>query len=563
MILLSVTRHLEVLFVLLLLLIFASGCVTTPEVESAAQTVEVPAELNESALNIEKSKSLIETGMLKSLLNARTLLAENNLTVTEQGRELDYIAYSLITLVYPYYGESLEPVTALRSSIYPDIVDTVRSGTVPKITEEGTSFFTLMFAAATVFYNSSRDVLDRCFEITTQIASFSSNNLYSRLIKAKIDEEEGNLKDSMNEYSEILLSEPDCYPALLGKAKINVKEKEYISAIRILEELYRTYPGGKDIASLLVDSYLYTGEIVKANKLLENVLIRDPDDIDLALKRARTLLASGQTDQAGKLITIFESEKGESGESIYIRALLQIQIHHFTKAETIIKEGIVKYPGYLPLVVAYGRLFIETGQFEKAQIYLESRLKENQDDPDLLKLLMISYIKRKMWGKSAPIVEKLLDRVSPPEILRYAVEIFYNLGRYGKAFSYNKELLILPDPAMEDYLYRVKLLVQQNKKKKALSEITNWISASDNPSERSEFYYSMSLCTNDPQKQQEYLQQALFENLQNLNAIVALADLYERQSEYRKAYRYLKQAAIIDPGNRDIKERLRKLEKKL
>ena len=59
------------------------------------------------------------------------------------------------------------------------------------------------------------------------------------------------------------------------------------------------------------------------------------------------------------------------------------------------------------------------------------------------------------------------------------------------------------------------------------------------------------------------LRQSLFENLQNLDAIIAIADAYYELGEKRKSYRYLKQALILVPDDELIRERLRKLEKEL
>ncbi len=551
------------LLLLMFLVLFFAGCASVKETKSAAQNTEVSTLVNESARNLERSKSYIETGMLDSLVSARKLLHDNNLDSTEQGRELDYIASSFMSLVYPYYKQSSGTAAPLKSSIFPGIMSAVKAGSIPDITEENTTFFTLMFSAAAVFYTSDPDVLDRCHEIAVQLDTFSGNNLYAKLIEAKILEIRGDTTKSFNLYSQITSNEPDCYPAQLGLAGVYMKKKNYVSAIDILEKQYSLYPEGKDISSLLVESYLDSGQIEKANKLLEEVLSRDPNDIDLALQRARLLLLSGQVDQAGKLVSIFESEKGETDKSFNLRVLLLIQEGSLQKAGNLLKKGLVKYPGDTILQITYGNLLLEMKQYETAESYLLKRIQENKNDPDLLKLLVKSYIKLHQWKKALPLVEKLLDLDPGDEVLRYAVEVSYEQGEIVQALAYNEKLLSGAHPTMEDYYYRVRLLLVQGNKKKALTELNTWLKAVDVPDNRSLLYYYMSLCTDKPDQQKDYLQKALFENLQNLKALLALADLYEKQGEYRKAYRYLKQASIMDPGNRETKNKLRELEKKL
>ncbi len=551
------------LSVLILLLFLFVGCSSVQKVTPLPQDTGISSVVNESARNLEKSKNLIETGMLDSLVAARKILSSGNLRNTEQGKELDYIAYSFMTLVYPYYNQHQTSAIPLKSSIFPVLTAAVKSGHVPDISEKNTTFFTLMFSAAAVFYSTASDVLDRCHDIAVQLDSFSKNNLYAKLVEAKIFEIRKDSKKSFSLYAEIAAHDSDCYPAQMGIARIYIQRKDYSSAIKILELLHGKYPGGKDISSLLVESYLDKGDREKANTLLEDVLVRDPGDVDLALQRARLLLLSGQIEQAGKLVAIFESEKGETRKSITLRVLLLMQEGFLQKAEILLKKGLSTYPEALSLQVAYGKLLLKTGQFGLAESYLKKKIKTSKNDPDLLRLLVLSYIKERKWEKASPLIAILLRLDSSKDILRYAVEIYYNEGETEKALEYNKKLVFGMHPDMEDYFYRVVLLVRKNKRKEALDECKQWFSTAEKPEKRSLFYYYMSLCVDNPVQKKEYLQKALFENLQNLQALFALSSLYEKQGEYRKAYRYLKQASIIDPEDRKIKDLLRKLEKNL
>ncbi len=553
------------LSILISLVLFFIGCASVQKTEPPVQNQEVSSLVNESARNLEKSKSYIETGMLDSLVSARKLLLDNNLENTEQGRELDYIASSFMSLVYPYYKQTAGTAAPLKSSIFPSITSAVKAGHIPDISETDTTFFTLMFSAAAVFYTNAPDVLDRCHEIAIQLESFSSNNLYAKLIEAKILEIQipGDITKSFDLYSQIIVQEPDCYPAQIGIAGIYIKRKKYASAIDILEKQHALYPDGKDISGLLVESYLDTQQIEKANTLLEEVLSRDPNDIDLALQRARLLMLTGQADQAGKLVSIFESEKGETDKSFNLRVLLLIQKGSLQKAGTLLKKGLVKYPGDIILQITYGKLLLEMKQFETAENYLSRQIKKNKNDPDLLRLLVKSYIDLRQWKKASPLIERLLQLDPGDEVLRYAVEVSYERGEIGKALVYNKKLLSGAHPSMVDYYYRVKLLLAQGNKKGAMTELDTWLKTARTPEKRSLLYYYMSLCTDKPDQQKDFLQKALFENLQNLKALLALAELYEKQGEYRKAYRYLKQASIMDPEDSETKNKLRKLEKEL
>ncbi len=547
----------------MVLVFFVAGCVTAPKTKPPPPPSEVSVQVNESARILEESKSLIETGMLDSLVKARKLIVGNNLVGTEQGRRLDYVASRFMGLVYPYYGQTDRAETPPKASIFPSIVSSVKAGRIPDITEENTSFFTLMFSAAAVFYTRKPDVLDRCQEIAAQLETFSKDNLYAKLVEAAILEKRGDTEQSFTLYSQIVDRKPDCYPAQLGIAGVYVQRRNFASAAGILEDLHAAYPDGKDISNLLVETYLDMAQIEKANSLLEEVLSRDPDDVDLALQRARLLLLSGQVVQAGKLVSIFESKKGETSGSLRLRVVLLMHGGFLQKAEKLLKKGLARYPGDLSLQISYGKLLLQMKQFSTAESYLTEKVSEHKDDPELLKLLVTSYMKQHLWNKALPLVERLVRLDSSRDVLRYAVEILYEQGETKRALAYNTRLLSEADPTMEDYYYRVVLLLRQGKKTEALTELNGWLASTDRPDDRSLLLYYMSLCTDVPDKKKDYLQKSLFENLQNLKALIALADLYDKQGEYRKAYRYLKQASLMDPENKAVREQLRVLEKKL
>ncbi len=559
----KITGYTEITIVLFLFILIFSGCRTTSGgTDIKIDTEEAPAN---GAAVLEEAKVLIESGMLGSLVKARALISEENLAGTEQGQELDYIAYSLITLIYPYYTDTSAEATPLKSSIYPSLVEKVRRGVIPEITEANTSFFTLMFAAAAVFYSSDQDVLDRCFEIASQIASFDEKNLYSKLVEAEVYEKKKDFQKSIDLYTAVADADPGCYPASLGIASVRTAMEDYRSALEILEKLYAEYPGGKKIVQLLVDCYIYTKNYADANRVLEEALSRNPDDIDFALKRAWLLILSGRLERAGNLISVFESEKGVTGESLYLRALILVREKRYYKAEEIIREGFSKYGDYLPLAVLYGRLLVDTGRYDKGISFIKSELDIHPGNRDLLNLLMISYVHTGQWEKAGEIVEVLLKNGNDTDtgLLRYGVEIYFRLKRYDAAADLNRKILSSKDASIGDYVYRIKLLLVEGRKKEASAEIDKWLSVSDNAADRSTLWYYKSLSTDDTALKKEYLQKALFENLQNLSAIVALADLYEKGFEYRKAYRYLKQAAIIAPDDMTIRRRLRNLERKI
>lgn len=339
-----------------------------------------------------------------------------------------------------------------------------------------------------------------------------------------------------------------------------MSEGDYKNSENILEGLYSRYPDGNEIISLLVESYIKNGRNDEANRLLEEALSRQPDNVDLTLRRAGLLLTLGQVDKAEKLTGIFESVRGVTGKSIYIRAKILADRGKYRDAENLVKEYPAFLEGDLPLSILYGQILVLMGRYDEGLNFLEEKLREYPGNEDFSRLLLDVYIKKSKWKDALSLVDSLLKPDSSTELKRAAVRIYYKMKMYDKAYSLNEAILTKDNPGIDDYVYRVKLLINKGLKIEAMKEIDGWLLKTDTASDRSILYYYKSLCTDSISEKKEYLQQALFENLQNLDAIVSLADIYESSGEYRKAYRYLKQAAIIDPGNSDIRNKLKYLE---
>ena len=167
------------------------------------------------------------------------------------------------------------------------------------------------------------------------------------------------------------------------------------------------------------------------------------------------------------------------------------------------------------------------------------------------------------WVRAAEFVEKVLEKDSSDPYLRYAVEIYQNLGNYSKVFNFSTRIIEEGQPLYSDYTAYINLLLREDNVKASLKIIDRWIGASSSPVEKSHFYYLKSIAQTDIAAKLDSLRQSLFENLQNLDAIIAIADAYYKLGEKRKSYRYLKQALIIAPDNDYIRVRLRKLEREL
>lgn len=80
---------------------------------------------------------------------------------------------------------------------------------------------------------------------------------------------------------------------------------------------------------------------------------------------------------------------------------------------------------------------------------------------------------------------------------------------------------------------------------------------------KSEIYYLLSRTSGEDDFRIDFLRASLLENLENVPALLALSRIYVSREEYRNAQRYLKQAALLEPENEDVRRALQEVERKL
>ncbi|MEW5818388.1 MAG: tetratricopeptide repeat protein, partial [Spirochaetota bacterium] len=143
-----------------------------------------------------------------------------------------------------------------------------------------------------------------------------------------------------------------------------------------------------------------------------------------------------------------------------------------------------------------------------------------------------------------------------------AYTIAMKLKTYDAALGFSQKLYSLNPGSIEFMLPHIRALIANGKDKEAEALIAKALALPDIPRQiKSEVLYLAGLIQTNLNTKIEYLQSALFENLQNVEALIAISAAYENSGDFRKAYRYLKQAAALNPANENVNLKLKELDK--
>ena len=537
-------------------------CSTTPSVTASADT-DISYSVDHEAAVLESVRIMIEDGSLSSLDQAVILLENESAGTTEQGEVLKFIAASILKLVYPYSETSNIRVASPKSGVLAEIVESAGEGIIIDIPNEDVSFFTLLLSSTAALFTESDAVIDRSLEILETIYSSESISFLPVYIRACLFEKQKLFSKALEGYYEAGKLDGKSYPAQLGIVRILIRNGEYREALFLIEKLYSLYSQHIEVCYLFVDILIGSNELERALLLVTDSLSVNPDDMTMTLKYADILQKRGQNAQAIRMLKVIESVAGPSKDSVRIRGSILINEKNYSQAAALLKDAVYDYPDDSGLRALYGSILLITGDEGEGRLYLEDSLEANPDSLGSLVLLTEEAISAGDWIRATDLVEKLLAKDDSDIYLRYAVKIYQNLGDSSKVFALSTRIIEEGQPLYSDYTVYIDLLLREGNVKASLEMTDRWLKASSSPVERSHFYYLKSLAQTDTGEKLDSLRQSLFENLQNLDAIMAIADAYYDLGEKRKSYRYLKQAFIMDPDDNQIRERLRKLEMEL
>ena len=538
-------------------------CSTTQLPGDNTDTAVISNSIDNEAVTLEKIRLLIEDGSLSSLNSVIRQMDEGTVSNTEKGSFYKIIALSLIKLVYPYSKNSTLTINYPKTGILSEIVSKAANGTILNISKQNVNFFTLLLSSTAALYTESDAVFSQSSEIVNTIYETDTNLFFPVFIQSFINEKHNLYDDALHGYKTALQIDPVSYPAELGIIRILIRNSEYLKALEHINNLRREYSGQLEVQYLYVDALIGTGQLSTANKVVTSLLALNPDDIQLTLRYADILQREGKNIQASHLLQALESLVGNTAYSLFIRASIFVNNKNYSSAGSLLKVALGKYPDNIKLRNLYGSVLLYIGNIDEGRGYIEDSFKTNPNSMGSLRLLIEESIASKDWKRAEGYVSKLLLTDNSETGLRYAVEIYRNLGENNKALNYNGKILEGEHPLHKDYLVTTQLLIEEGKNLQALKLIDSWLAASNNSKDKSYFYYLESLALKNPIEKLDSLRQSLFENLQNLDAILAIADVYYDLNDKRNSYRYLKQALILSHDDENVKNKIRKLEKEL
>ncbi|HUX22413.1 MAG TPA: tetratricopeptide repeat protein, partial [Spirochaetia bacterium] len=400
-----------------------------------------------------------------------------------------------------------------------------------------------------VLYSDKRDVVDSSIEALDHAETLNPNSVLPPYLKGFIDERKGDDSAALVEYNRAISVDSSCYPAVMGKARILLHQERYSEAATEMEALVSRIPPDAAALLLLARARFELGNLTAANEAVTKALTLSPNSAQALILTARVYESEKDYSSALEALNKAEKAEGVTPETLLLRAKLQRERGNQAAAAEVLANGVKQFPKNKDVADAYGKILVETGQAAEGGKYLAQANAQNPNGVDSLEVQVTDAINSRNWKVAEGYVTRLLALTDSEQVLKQAYEVYSALGNKLMVLEYAKKLSEVA-PSNGSYLVNyIRSLMSDNRTETAKELIAKNLAKDETPATMSSLYYLRSELQSDPALKLQDLRSALFENLENEDALISIARYYIRSGDLRSAGIYAQQAqAFLPPG---------------
>jgi len=560
----------RLLFIIpVLILVFFPACKTTPVPETplpvqtpAPAEPERPGSTGGAGGIVEEIRGLVERGTPSSLIQALELIRVRDIGNSEFGRVMNGVCGTLLRTLYPAVSAQIPPQDLPQNHIYARILRDNERG-VYTAHAASRDYLEQVLPFLALYPENGRtpdnEKLRAALPDMVRSAEFSPESVLAPFFIGVIYERLGNVDSAFNSYSAAWELSSECYPAALGLARAMDLQGRTAESINFLSELAVYYPDNMQIKRQLAVAYYASGDWSRAGPAIAEVLQRDSRDRDFILMRAHVLVEEGQYMQAQTPLDLYASVNPNSRLYLFLRARVQFEGYRNRDAALNYLRSLLRNS---PTVIddeatVYAvRLMIESSR-EPDQIEGRNLLQRLLNNPDssliLITLALQDAIRRQAWPEARPFVTRLLaERRSTQDLLgAYTVE--KGMGNNAAALSHARELYEREPSFEEGAIAYITAMIDTGRRDEAARMIDARLGSAPAGASKSRYFFLRSRTRTNDDAVMNDLRSSLFEDPRNLNALIAMFEIYHRRRDERRAVYYLKQALALSPENPQLK----------
>ncbi|WP_432359047.1 tetratricopeptide repeat protein [Sporosarcina sp. UB5] len=303
-----------------------------------------------------------------------------------------------------------------------------------------------------------------------------------------------------------------------------------------------------EAAGLLIN-YGYIGQ---ADHIYETLISYMPDEPQLKIDRANTLMELGDEDDALLLLSEITPEQEEYTQALLALADYYQMIGMAEAAIEKVKEALSRLP-YEPVIrFAYAELLLDGGRYlEAAKIYAELYKEGHNEIAGTVIPLRLAetYSAGAAFEESLPYYEEVLKDEQLPDTLFGAAYAYYQSNQPERSIRLLDNLIGMDPDYFSAYMLAGQVHSQLGDDEKAYKLFEQGIKRDEFDKELRLSAGKVALKLGMPDEAKEHLQHAIALDPEYIDAIVTLASLYNEKEEDEELLRLF---ADLHEGLMDI-----------
>jgi predicted Zn-dependent protease len=530
---------------------------------SLAPAEEEPGFLQPSGRGVaDEIRSLVESGVPSSLIRALDLIRTRDLTGSEFGRMMSAVTVTLLQKLYPDVRTQLPSPDPPQTHGYTRILKDGERGNYTPAPSNSTDYLELTlpflaFLPETGTRSLAEDRLLSALPDLQRAEKLNTASVLAPFFLGLIDERSGRTEEAAAEYARAYNISRECYPAALGLARTLNAGGRAQEGIRLLSDLVIQYPDNLTIKRQLALAYYNSRDWSRAEPAIAEILQRDSRDGQFILMRAHILVEQGQFLQAQAPLDLYASIDANNRLYLFLRARVQAEGYRNRDAALNYLRSILRSSPVDDEASVYAaRLLMESSRSEdqtEGQELLRRLLSAPSPSLTVINLALQDAIRRQAWREARPYLDRLLSERRSSQDLLQAYTVERGMGNNAAALSFARELYERDTSNEEGIITYISALIDTGRQDEAGRMIESRLNSTAGGSLKSRYYYLRSRLRNNEESLMNDLRSSLFEDPRNLNALIAMFEIYHRRKDERRAVYYLKQALALAPDNPQIR----------
>jgi tetratricopeptide (TPR) repeat protein len=501
----------------------------------------------------DEIRSLTETGILSSMLQALELIRSRELSGVDFGRMMNGINTVLIRLVYPDSLARLPVLDLPLTYNYTRIIREAERGNYISPSETSTDFFEHILPFLAVNEQNAEELLQAVLIDLGRAGELRPNSVLPPYFRGMIHESLRQLPQAEAAYRQAYQISNECYPAYIGIARVSRLSGNIAQAAALISDLAIRFPDSMEVRRELAFSNYETRDWSRAMPLIDEILRVEPRNGDFLLMRASILTEQGHFSQANAVLDSYAPINPNNRLYLFLRARVQFEGNrNRDSALNYLRSILRSSPNDIEALVYAANLLLEStrpaDQTEGREFLVRLRQLAGSSI-DVLNLGLRDAVRRESWQEAQGLLNRILAVRRTDQDLIDGFHIERGLGNNARALVFARELHER-DPANNDFaILFIGALIDSGRREEASRLLENRISSSGRGTLLSRYYFLRSRLQPNEEAALSDLRASIFEDPRNLDSLIAMFEIYHRRREERRAIHYLRQALAIAPDH--------------